>query len=117
MENVVYNELRRNGFRVDVGQVRTKTSNTQGATIRKTLEVDFVANKGDQRIYIQSAYSIPEEAKQAQEAASLLKIGDGFKRMIVVNDDVYPHWDVNGIYNVGLIDFLLDSTQYLTGCP
>jgi len=108
MENVVYNELRLRGYRVDVGQVEVKTTGADGQTVRQSFEVDFVANRGDERVYIQSAYALPDEEKRQQELASLLRIKDGFKRVVIVGDDIKPYWNEQGIYMLGVYDFLLD---------
>jgi uncharacterized protein len=105
MENVIYNELRSRGFRVDVGMVETRTSQ-----VRKQLEVDFVANVADKRYYIQSAYAMPDEAKREQEAASLRRIDDSFRKIIIMREDIAPYYDSYGILIVGLMDFLLDRT-------
>ncbi len=103
MENVIYNELRTRGFRVDVGVVESRSDN-----LRTQFEIDFVANMSDARYYIQSAFSLPDEAKRLQESASLLRVSDGFKRVIIVRDDIVPSYDENGIFHIGLMDFLLN---------
>ncbi len=82
MENAIYNELVYRGFNVDVGIVETR-ANENGSHIRKQLEVDFVANLGNRRYYVQSAYAIPAQEKINQEQNSLLKISDSFKKIIV----------------------------------
>ena len=105
MENVIYNELRSRGFRVDVGMVETRTSQ-----VRKQLEVDFVANVADKRYYIQSAYAMPDDAKREQEVASLRRIDDSFRKIIIMREDIAPYYDSYGILIVGLMDFLLDRT-------
>lgn len=74
----------------------------------KQLEVDFVANLGSKRYYIQSAYAMPDEEKRRQEKASLLALKDSFKKIIVVGNVVSPTQDDDGILTVGLLDFLLD---------
>lgn len=102
MENVIYNELRRCGYSVDVGMIEVRS-----ATQRKQLEVDFVANKGDKRYYIQSAFALPDEQKLEQELASLKKINDSFKKIIITRDDIAPYHDDNGVLIIGLMDFLL----------
>ncbi len=102
MENVIYNELRRCGYSVDVGMIEVRS-----ATQRKHLEVDFVANKGDKRYYIQSAFALPDEQKREQELASLKKINDSFKKIIITRDDIAPYHDDNGVLIIGLMDFLL----------
>lgn len=113
MENVIYNELRIRGFSVDVGQVE-KRSNNGGSTVRKQLEVDFVANLGSRRYYIQSALSIPDTEKMNQESASLKNISDNFKKIIIVKENTSPWYNTNGILILGLFDFLLkaDSLEY-----
>lgn len=107
MENIIYNELKIRGFQVDVGVVEHRTTDKDGKTVRKQYEVDFVANQGSQRYYIQSAYIMPTEAKERQESASLLNIDDSFKKIIVVKDYIQPKRNENGIVTIGLIDFLL----------
>ena len=102
MENVIYNELRRCGYSVDVGMIEVRS-----ATQRKQLEVDFVANKGDKRYYIQSAFELADEQKLKQELASLKKINDSFKKIIITRDDIAPYHDDNGVLIIGLMDFLL----------
>lgn len=104
MENVIYNELRSRGYSVDVGMVDART-----ATERKQLEVDFVANKGDKRYYIQSAFALPDEEKRQQELASLKRINDSFKKVIIMREDIAPYHDDNGVLIMGLMDFLLKT--------
>lgn len=104
MENVIYNELRSRGYSVDVGMVDART-----ATERKQLEVDFVANKGDKRYYIQSAFALPDEKKRQQELASLKRINDSFKKVIIMREDIAPYHDDNGVLIMGLMDFLLKT--------
>jgi predicted AAA+ superfamily ATPase len=108
MENVVYNELRRQGYSVDVGmvEVRQKDAVTQQWK-RKQLEVDFVAHQANRLYYIQSALSMPDEEKRLQESASLRQIQDNFKKIIIVKDYTKPRYDANGILIVNLFDFLL----------
>ena len=102
MENVIYNELRLRGFCVDVGMVEART-----AKERKQLEVDFVANMADRRYYIQSAFAMPDDDKREQECASLKRIDDSFKKIIIMRNDIKPYHDNNGFFIVGLMDFLL----------
>lgn len=109
MENIVYNELRARGFGVDVGMVETKEKNKSGNFEKKRLEVDFIANKGSQKYYIQSAYSLATDAKVKQEKNSLLNINDSFKKIIIVKDVMKPKRDENGIVSISLYDFLLDE--------
>lgn len=106
MENVIYNELRIRGFQVDVGVVDSRTTRN-GQSIRKQYEVDFVANMGSQRYYIQSAFAMPTEEKEQQESASLHYIDDSFKKIIVVKDNIMPKRNEQGIITIGLFDFLL----------
>lgn len=114
MENIIYNELRTRGYHVDVGMVEERTTDRNNKTIRKQYEVDFVANQGSKRYYIQSAFALPDEAKVKQETASLTRIDDSFKKIIVVKDDIMPKRDENGIVTIGIMDFLLrpDSLDY-----
>ena len=111
MENIVYNELRARGFVVDVGMVETKEKNKDGFYEKKRLEVDFIANKGSLKYYIQSAYSLPSDSKIRQEKSSLLNINDSFKKIIIVKDVIKPKIDDNGIVSMSLYDFLLDENS------
>ena len=108
MENVLYNDLIRRGFDVDVGVVEIATME-DGKKVRKQLEVDFVLNRGNDRYYIQSALSIADPEKKKQEIASLLRIPDSFKKMVVVKDYLKPWKDDNGIQYVGIEHFLRDE--------
>lgn len=108
MENVIYNELRFRGYAVDVGVVTNRGRAADGRDIKKQLEVDFIANRGSERLYIQSAYHLSSPEKTAQEKASLLGIDDSFKKIIIVNDLVKPFLDDHGILTLNLFDFLLD---------
>jgi hypothetical protein len=107
MKNVIYNELRMRGYSVDVGivDVRCRQNSIQ---VRKQFEVDFVANLGSKRYYIQSALSLPDSEKIKQESASLLNIKDNFKKIIVVKDYILPWYNNDGILIIGLYDFMLD---------
>lgn len=109
MENVLYNDLKRRGFDVDVGVVEHNICDSNGKKLRKQLEVDFVVNRGDQRYYIQSALSIGEEEKRRQEIESLIRIPDSFKKIVVVRDYINPWRDDNGILYIGVEQFLLDE--------
>lgn len=115
MENIIFNELMCRGFSVDVGIVEVKTIDKDGKNIRKQFEVDFVVNDSDQRYYIQSAFSIPDEIKLQQETASFHNIDDSFKKIIVVKDDVPMHRTDNGYLIIGLFDFLLDPESLAKG--
>ena len=108
MENVIYNELRMRGLSVDVGMVEINCKEN-GKSKRKQLEVDFVCNRGSQRYYIQSAYSIYDEEKRQQETQSLRYINDSFKKILIQKDSVLPYYDDNGFLNIGLFDFLTDE--------
>ncbi len=108
MENVIYNELRMRGYHVDVGVVPIAEKDAEGKAIRKQLEVDFVCNLGSSRYYIQSAYSLPDEAKRAQEIRPFRKIDDSFKKIIITKDIVPPYYDEYGILTLNIYDFLLD---------
>lgn len=110
MENVLYNDLIRRGFDVDVGVVEQNTRTETGQKVRRQLEVDFVVNRGDERFYIQSALSVDDPQKKEREIASLIRIPDSFKKIVVVKDYIRPHRDENGIQYVGIEDFLLDES-------
>lgn len=109
MENVIYNDLIRRGFDVDVGVVEQNIKTDDGKNARKQLEVDFIVNRGDERCYIQSALSIDDADKQLQEITPLLRIPDSFKKLVVVKDYIKPYRDGYGIQYVGIEDFLLDE--------
>lgn len=104
MENIIFLELKRRGYNVDVGIVEDR-----GKDYYKQLEVDFIANKGNNRIYIQSAYSIPTKEKREQEERSLLKINDAFKKIIIVKDYIKRGRDEKGVITMNIFDFLLDE--------
>ncbi|MCQ2352772.1 MAG: ATP-binding protein [Victivallaceae bacterium] len=109
MENILYNELRVRGCSVDVGVVELRETDGDVKQKRKQLEVDFVVNRGSERIYIQSAFSIPHEEKRAQEVRPLERIGDSFRKIIVVHDNISARRDASGITTVGIRKFLLDG--------
>lgn len=109
MENILYNELRSRGYNVDVGMVETMERDKNGKLARKRLEIDFVANQGSKRYYIQSTFRMDNEEKAEQEQKSLLNISDSFKKIILVKDDIAPYYDNNGILRMGLFDFLLQA--------
>ncbi|MBQ3593918.1 MAG: ATP-binding protein [Bacteroidales bacterium] len=108
MENIIYNEPRMRGYRVDVGMIETWTTNAENKTMRLPLEIDFVVNKGAERIYIQSAFRMPSEEKEKQEKRSLLSTNDNFRKIIIVENDIKRKTDEQGIITIGLLDFLLD---------
>lgn len=107
MENVLYNELCINGFSVDVGMVECFKRNNNGTLERHTLEIDFVVNRHDERLYIQSAYALPSKEKMDQEQNSLLQVSDGFRKIIIAGDRYSSGYNEEGIFVVGLFDFLL----------
>lgn len=111
MENIVYNELCMRGYNVDVGVVELYEKNVQGKSVLKKTEVDFVCNQADKRYYIQVAYTIDSQEKIVQKQKSLLKINEAFKKIIVVKDAIKPHYNENGIFIIGLYDFLLDENS------
>ena len=107
MENIIYNELITRGYNVDVGMVETKKQDKDGKWIRVQLEVDFIANLGSKKYYVQSALSIPDREKEIQESRSLTNINDSFKKVIVVKEHIMPRRNEDGILTIGLFDFLL----------
>ncbi len=109
MENVIFNELLVREYDVDVGVVVYNNQDVNGKKVRTQLEVDFVANKGSKRYYIQSVLSIDSEEKRAQEINSLLRVADSFKKIVVVKDDIMPWHDENGILYIGIEQFLLEE--------
>lgn len=111
MENVIYSELRMRGFSVDVGTVEIKEKQPDGTWQRKQLEIDFVANKGSRRYYIQSAFMLTDEQKRLQEERPLLRVNDSFKKVIVVRDNIILRRDENGLVTMGLKQFLLDENS------
>ena len=111
MENIIYNDLKARGFNVDIGVVEYFTKDNTGKTIRKDCEVDFIVNRGSQRVYIQSAYEIPDNAKMEQEKNSLRRINDSFRKIIITKDYMKPRTDDDGIIRMGIINFLLDDTM------
>lgn len=111
MENVIYNELRSRGYSVDVGVVEKRVRNEEGKEERIYLEIDFIANLGSKRYYIQSAFSMPTEKKRMQEKASLINIGDSFKKIIIVKDVINVTRDETGITTMSIYDFLLKENS------
>ena len=107
MENLIYNELRGRGYNVDVGVVPYNGKNAQGVSFRKQLEVDFVCNKGSQRLYVQLALALPTQEKIDQETKSLRRIDDGFQKMVVVGDHTIGSHDESGILFINIYDFLM----------
>ena len=111
MENIIYNELRSRGYSVDVGVVEKRGIDKEGRSQRSQLEIDFVANLGSKRYYIQSAFSMQTEEKQLQEKASLMRVNDSFKKIIVVKDVVNVTRDEAGITTMSIYDFLLQENS------
>lgn len=107
MENIIYDELITRGYNVDVGMVEIKNQDKDGKWIRVQLEVDFIANFGSKKYYVQSALSIPDREKEIQESRSLKNINDSFKKVIVVKEHIMPRRNEDGILIIGLFDFLL----------
>lgn len=108
MENVIYNEMRMRGWLVDVGNVYHRVRNTEGKQQRVTLEVDFACNKGSERIYIQSAWRMPDAEKMEQEKRSLRLVDDSFRKLLIVGEHTKQWSDENGIQIMSIYDFLLD---------
>ena len=111
MENIVFNELLARGWCVDVGIVESRESeNGRQRFIQR--EVDFIATNGMDKVYVQSAFAVPDEAKREQETASLRKIGDSFRKIVIVGSDIAPYTDDYGISWLGLFDFLCDEKAF-----
>ena len=111
MENIIYNELRVRGYHVDVGVVEYYETKADGKRGKKQLEVDFVATKGSEKYYIQSAFALPTADKVNQEQRGLLSISDFFRKIVVVGDNIKVRRDENGIITIGLRNFLLDENS------
>ena len=111
MENIIYNDLIRRGYNIDVGVVEyTQAKENKNKKIQ--LEVDFVVNRGNIRYYIQSALALNSEDKREQETNSLKRIEDSFKKIVIVKDDIIPRYDEQGIYYIGIKDFLLTDNIF-----
>lgn len=118
MENAIYNELLYRGFNVDVGVVELSQKNESGSVSRKSLEIDFVCNLGSQRYYIQSAFSMPDNEKRAQEIRPFKTVRDSFKKIVVTKDFVPAFYDENGILTMNVIDFLMEPNSLVSlGLP
>lgn len=109
MENIIYNELITRGYSVDIGMVEIKKQDKDGKWVRIQLEVDFIANLGSKKYYVQSALSIPNREKEIQESRSLVSIDDSFKKIIIVKDHIMPRRNEDGILTIGIFDFLLNE--------
>ena len=107
MENIIYNELRYRDYSVDVGIVEYNYKNAERKSVRSQLEIDFVANNGSDRLYIQSALNVSDEEKRMQEVNSLKRVNDSFRKIVVVKDNIIPWHDNDGIYYIGIEKFLL----------
>lgn len=110
MENVIYNELVMRGYSVDVGVVYSRDVNKNGNSSRVAREIDFVVNKSSERVYVQSAYALPDEAKRTSELKPFSLTGDSFRKIIVRNDVGLRWFDENGVLNISVLDFLLDDS-------
>ena len=111
MENIIYNELRIRGYHVDVGLVEQFGKNSENKTTRKQLEVDFVVTRGSEKYYIQSAFAMNTQSKQEQEERPLNAIGDSFKKIIVVRDNIKVRRNDMGIVTIGIRNFLLNENS------
>lgn len=111
MENIIFNELKLRGFNVDIGIIKQRVKDKNNQNIRQRLEVNFVANKGSNKIYIQSAFSIPNLEKEKQEQRPLIKINDSFKKVIITSGFVSKHYNEQGILIMNIYDFLLDPNS------
>lgn len=107
MENVIYNELRMRGYRVDVGNLSIVEPGKGGKPVKKQLEVDFICNKGSKKYYIQSAYALGSNEKLAQEIRPFLKIHDSFKKLVITPDTPKPFYSEEGVLLMNVYDFLL----------
>ena len=112
MENLIYNELRLRGYSVDVGMVMLNTKNEEGKSERKQLEVDFVCNKGYDRIYVQSAFDLSSEEKQEQEFRSLKQIKDNFQKVVIVGGFQPTYRNDDGILILNIYDFLMKEDLF-----
>ena len=107
MENVIYNELRKRGYRVDVGNIMIVEPGKNGKPVKKQLEVDFICSKGSKKYYIQSAYSLETEEKMIQEIRPFTKINDFFKKIVITSNTPKPFYNDDGILIMSVFDFLL----------
>ena len=114
MENIIYNYLLGEGYKVDVGSITHYQKDSDSKTTRSTLEVDFVCNKGSERLYIQSGYSLPDEEKMRQEQRSLTLTDDSFAKMILTTDNIPTHTTDNGIMIMNVFEYLLKQVYDTT---
>lgn len=108
MENIIYNELRNRGYLVDVGMIESREMR-DGKSEYIQYEVDFIATNGIDKYYIQSAYNMPTDEKKEQELKSLKKIGDSFRKIVILGDDIATYTNEDGIIFMGLYQFLLNN--------
>lgn len=111
MENIIYTELRSRGYRVDVGVVEIQETAPNRKVEKKQLEIDFIANKGNRKYYIQSAFEMSSPEKIQQEKKSLNKVNDSFKKFVIIKDDIKTNIDENGLITMGIYDFLLNENS------
>ena len=111
MENIIFNELKLRGFNVDIGVVEQRILDKEGKRVRQRLEIDFIANKGHNRYYIQSALSMPTKEKEEQEQRSLIKVEDSFKKIIITGGFTSEHYNDDGILIMNIFDFLLNPNS------
>ena len=111
MENIIYNELRYRGYNVDVGALEIREKDENGKEVKKQVEIDFIANQGSKKYYIQSAYEIPNEVKMRQETRPFDKAADSFKKIILVLGSIKPRRDEKGYVMMGIKEFLLDPNS------
>ena len=107
MENIIYNELCYRDYSVDIGMVEYNHKNAERKSVRSQLEIDFVANNGSDKLYIQSAFNVSDEEKRRQEVNSLKRVNDSFRKIVVIKDNIIPWHDDDGIYYIGIEKFLL----------
>jgi predicted AAA+ superfamily ATPase len=112
MENIIFNELINRGYNVDIGVVEVNEKNDHGNYVRKSLEIDFVANMTNDKIYIQSAYHLPNDEKEKQEIRPFLNVEDSFRKFIIVRDNIDVRRDDFGITTIGLKYFLLSDDPF-----
>ena len=111
MENLIFNELKIRGYNVDVGLIELREIAKDGRKLRKQLEVDFIAYKGNNKYYLQSAFAIPDEQKRQQEEKPLLQIDDSFKKLVIVGQNLKLKRDDKGITTMGIRQFLMNSNS------
>ena len=110
MENIVFNDLVQRGYSVDVGVLESFSKGANGKTVRSTREIDFVVNYGNAQCYIQSAYRMDTPEKERAELLPFNIVGNSFKKIVITRNGLSPWYDDNGIYHIGLCDFLLKES-------